>query len=56
MNNLTKQDKINAIVASVVGWDIDNLVEYVQEDLKIQLASATSNEIDEEYSHVIDSL
>lgn len=56
MNNLTKQDKINAIVAQVVNWDLDNLIEYVQEDLKIQLASATSNEIDEEYKHALNSL
>ncbi len=51
---MTKQDKINAIVASVVDWDIDNLVDYVQNRLKFDLENtATDRDIDIEYKMVI---
>lgn len=50
---ITKKEMIEALVANVVEWDLDNLIDYVQADLRTVLSKESYDSIQEEYDFVI---
>lgn len=50
---ITKKEMIEALVANVVEWDLDNLIDYVQADLRTVLTKESFDSVEEEYNFVI---
>ena len=51
---LTRKQKIEAIKATVDGWDLDTLIGFTKDYLETTLKTLSSRELDQEYRNQCD--
>ena len=46
---MTREEMIEAIIADVDNWDLDNLIGWIQHEMRAKLNSSTTGDITDEY-------